>query len=101
MKKHLILFLTCIVCGGGQLLAQKYQPKYLREKDETFKNLTLQTTENGWIEFKAEARICAQTAHPISYELYPNPTERKVTVQYCRPNGDFKKIIPRKFLIIK
>lgn len=66
MNKFLILFLVYIVHGINLLFAQKYQPKYLREKDETFKNLTLQTTENGWIEFKKEARICAQTAHPIS-----------------------------------
>ena len=38
-------------------MAQKYQPKYLREKDEALKNLTLRTTENGWIEFKKEAKI--------------------------------------------
>ena len=34
--------------GGGGLLAQKYQPKYLRNNDEVFKNLTERTTENGW-----------------------------------------------------
>lgn len=61
MKKHLILFLICIVCEGGQLLAQKYQPKYLREDNKAFKNLTTQVTPNGWIEFKREARINPNT----------------------------------------
>ena len=43
--------------GVGLLFAQKDQPKYLRENDKTFKELTLRTTENGWIEFKKEAKI--------------------------------------------
>ncbi|TAE36636.1 MAG: hypothetical protein EAZ70_10720 [Runella slithyformis] len=43
--------------GGRGLLAQKYQTKYLREDNKEFKDLTLRTTENGWIEFKKEAKI--------------------------------------------
>ena len=42
---------------GGGLLAQKYQPKYLREDDKTFKNLTARADNDGWIEFKAEAKL--------------------------------------------
>ena len=33
---------------GGGLFAQKYQPKYLREDNKAFKDLTERTTENGW-----------------------------------------------------
>lgn len=54
MKKHLIFFLIYIVYGTGQLLAQKYQPKYLREDNKEFKNLTTRTDNDGWIEFKKE-----------------------------------------------
>lgn len=61
MKKHLILFLICTVFGAGRILAQKYQPKYLREDNKEFKNLTTQITSNGWIEFKKEARINPNT----------------------------------------
>jgi Zn-dependent metalloprotease len=61
MKKHLLLFLVCIVWGGGKLLAQKYQPKYLREDNKEFKNLATRITESGWIEFKKEARINPNT----------------------------------------
>jgi hypothetical protein len=41
MKKYLIFSLICIVCGGGQLLAQKYQPKYLREDNKAFSPLVV------------------------------------------------------------
>ena len=46
---------------GGGLFAQKYQPKYLREDNKAFKDLTNRTTENGWIEFKQEARVNPST----------------------------------------
>lgn len=44
--------------GGGGLLGQnKYQPKYLREDNKAFKDLTEKTTDNGWITFKKEAKL--------------------------------------------
>ena len=43
--------------GGGGLLAQKYQPKYLREDDQNLKNLTVRTDNDGWIEFKKDAKL--------------------------------------------
>ncbi len=44
--------------GGGVLFAQgKYQPKYLREDNKEFKNLTEKSTDNGWIEFKKEPKV--------------------------------------------
>ena len=45
--------------GGGLLFAQKHNPKYLREDDKAFKELTKRTTPNGFIEFKEEAKVAA------------------------------------------
>ena len=47
--------------GGGGLIAQKYQPKYLREDDQNFKNLTVRTDNDGWIEFKKDAKLNPNT----------------------------------------
>lgn len=50
MKKAFLVLLTLLVYeGGGRLIAQKYQPKYLREDNKEFKNLTEKATDNGWI----------------------------------------------------
>ena len=58
MKKLLLSLLLLVYGGGVLLLAQdKYQPKYLRQDDKAFKDLTIQTTDNGWIEFKKAARV--------------------------------------------
>jgi Zn-dependent metalloprotease len=58
MKKITLLFALLIVYGEGVLFAQgKYQPKYLREDNKEFKNLTEKSTDNGWIEFKKEAKV--------------------------------------------
>jgi hypothetical protein len=45
--------------GGGMLsaLAQKFNPKYLREDNKSFKSLTKSATPDGWLEFKTEAKI--------------------------------------------
>jgi Zn-dependent metalloprotease len=44
--------------GGGRVLSQdNYQPKYLREDNKSFKELTEKTTDNGWIEFKKGAKV--------------------------------------------
>ena len=40
-------------------MAQKHNPKYLREDDKAFKELTKRTTPNGFIEFKEEAKVAA------------------------------------------
>jgi Zn-dependent metalloprotease len=67
MKKALLISLFVLLYGGGRVsFAQtssvpQYKPKYLRENDQNFKNLTTKTTENGWIEFKKEARINPNT----------------------------------------
>jgi Zn-dependent metalloprotease len=45
--------------GGGLLFAQKHNPKYLREDDKAFKEITKRTTSNGFIEFKEEAKVSA------------------------------------------
>ncbi len=48
--------------GGGRLLSQtKYQPKYLRQDDKVFNDLTIRTDNSGWIEFKKTARINPNT----------------------------------------
>ena len=58
MKKYIIyLIIGMVFVGGGSLLAQKYQPKYLREDNKIFKDLTERTTDNGWITFKKEAKL--------------------------------------------
>ena len=63
MKKLLLSLFLLVYGGGGLLLAQntggvpQYQPKYLRQDDKAFKDLTIQTTDNGWIEFKKAARV--------------------------------------------
>jgi hypothetical protein len=58
MKNNILFCLLLIVYGERGVLAQiKYQPKYLREDDKNFKNLTARTDENGWIEFKKEAKL--------------------------------------------
>lgn len=63
MNKILLIYVVNIIITGfnSSVIAQKYKPKYLRENDQAFKNLTLQTTENGWIEFKKEAKINPNT----------------------------------------
>ena len=65
MKKLLILTTICLVYWGGGLLAQQgnsqYTPKYLREDNQAFKNLTTRATENGWIAFKKEAKLNPNT----------------------------------------
>ena len=56
MKK--IFTLLLIVYWGGGLFAQnKYQPKYLRADDKNFKNITVRADDDGWIEFKREAKL--------------------------------------------
>jgi hypothetical protein len=56
MKKTFTLLL--IIYWGGVLLAQnKYQPKYLREDDKNFKSVTKRADNDGWIEFKREAKL--------------------------------------------
>jgi Zn-dependent metalloprotease len=62
MKKIFILALTLLVYLGGGVFAQtsnsaKYSPKYLREDNKEFKNLTEKTTDNGWIIFKKESKL--------------------------------------------
>ena len=61
MKKNLTFVLLLIICGETSLIAQKYQPKYLREDNKAFKSLTERTTENGWITFKKEAKVNPNT----------------------------------------
>ncbi|AXE19182.1 hypothetical protein DR864_16185 [Runella rosea] len=59
--KKILIFLICLVYGGGRLIAQKDRPKYLREDDKSFKEMTTRVSENGWIEFKKEAKINPQS----------------------------------------
>jgi hypothetical protein len=59
MKKLIILSMILLVYGGGRLLSQQpnaqYNPKYLRENDQNFKEITTRT-DNGWIEFKKDKK---------------------------------------------
>jgi hypothetical protein len=50
--KKILIFLLFLVYGHKQLKAQKDLPKYLRENDKSFREMTARTTTNGWIEFK-------------------------------------------------
>jgi uncharacterized membrane protein YkoI len=44
--------------GRGRLFSQnKYEPKYLRQDDKAFNDLTIRTDNSGWIEFKKEAKL--------------------------------------------
>ncbi|WP_157585680.1 hypothetical protein [Runella zeae] len=63
MKTRTLIYCIYIVMGGGILpaLAQKFNPKYLREDNRSFKALTKTATPDGWIEFKKEARINPNT----------------------------------------
>ncbi|AYQ34482.1 hypothetical protein DTQ70_20970 [Runella sp. SP2] len=54
-----------LIYGHRYLKAQQDQPKYLREDNKNFKNLTTRTDNDGWIEFKKE-RIWVQIACSIS-----------------------------------
>ena len=67
--KKLLLSLLLLVYGGVGLFAQKYQPKYLRQDDKAFKDLTIQTTDNGWIEFKKAARVNPTTFSKTSLPI--------------------------------
>jgi hypothetical protein len=40
MKKNILFVLLLLVYEGGLLAQTKYQPKYLREDNKEFKNLT-------------------------------------------------------------
>ncbi|TAG51011.1 MAG: M4 family peptidase, partial [Runella slithyformis] len=88
--------------GGGGLLAQKYQPKYLRENDKSFKELTIKTTENGWIEFKKEAKINPNTffkdygsslglGKDYDFKIFKEETDRKQS-RYQRFQLHYKNI---------
>lgn len=49
------LFLCYLIWGGvTDSFAQKFKPKYLRENDKSFLQLTSRTTDDGWIEFRAD-----------------------------------------------
>jgi hypothetical protein len=64
MKKITLLFtlVLLVYIEISVLLAQpKYQPKYLRQDDKAFNDLTIRTTDNGWIEFKKTARVNPNT----------------------------------------
>lgn len=61
MKRILILLLFTLGYSVEILLAQKFQPKYLREDNWPFKALTKTATPDGWIEFKKEAKINPNT----------------------------------------
>ena len=63
--KHFLF--TCLLgmlfAGGGiSVHAQsKYTPKYLKEDDKAFKELVSEATPNGWMTFKAEAKVKASS----------------------------------------
>ncbi|WP_428667135.1 M4 family metallopeptidase [Runella sp.] len=61
MKKQLLSIILILELSCIPTIAQKYQPKYLKDKDESFNRLILNATENGWIEFKKEAKINPNT----------------------------------------
>lgn len=58
MKKYLLLCLTSMLFAlayPSYVNAQdKFKPKYLRENDRAFLQLTSQATDNGWVEFKKD-----------------------------------------------
>ncbi len=60
MKLIVKLCLIGILLVGGGLLPysvvaqDKYQPKYLREDNKAFRDLTTYTSESGWIEFRRD-----------------------------------------------
>lgn len=55
--KNYFFSLLLIFYGYERVIAQKYQPKYLREDDKNFKNLTVRADNDGWIEFKKESKL--------------------------------------------
>ncbi len=57
--KNLLILITIFIIYGKELLfgQDRYQPKYLREDNKTFKDLTEKTNDNGWIEFKKDAKV--------------------------------------------
>lgn len=45
----------CLRGGNSHVLAQaKFKPKYLREDNKAFKDLTSRATDDGWIEFRKD-----------------------------------------------
>jgi hypothetical protein len=88
--------------GGGRLIAQKHNPKYLRENDAAFENITKRTTPNGFIEFKEEAKVAAadfftQYAQNLGldqhYELQLTKDETdKLQIRHQRYQLYYKKI---------
>ena len=61
MKKILLFNILLLVYGGGRVLSQSHNPKYLREKDGTFQQIAKEMTPSGWIIFKDEAKVNAAT----------------------------------------
>ena len=58
MKTSLVirLFFCYLIWGGVTCsFAQKYTPKYLRENDKSLLQYTSRATDDGWLEFSAQA----------------------------------------------
>ncbi|GAB3968471.1 hypothetical protein GCM10028806_12570 [Spirosoma terrae] len=60
MKPSLVhLLVYYFILGGGvtNLVAQPYQPKYLREQNKTFLALTTNATSDGWLDFRPDGEV--------------------------------------------
>lgn len=77
-----------IVHRIDHLFAQKYQPKYLREDNKNFKNLTTRTDNDGWIEFKRKEfglRLRAQYLRIVPQSNGKKSSNRSVPLSEWRP----------------
>ena len=52
----MLRYLVCclMLVGITDAFAQKFKPKYLRENDKSFLQLTSRATDDGWIEFRTD-----------------------------------------------
>jgi hypothetical protein len=59
MKPSLIYLLVCYFVLGGvtNLVAQKFEPKYLREQDKSLLALTTNATQDGWLDFRPDGEV--------------------------------------------
>ena len=86
--------------GVTNSLAQKYAPKYLRENDKSFLQLTSRATDNGWIEFRQD-----KDAEAIKPETFFSRFGKNVglndgyQMKLVKDETDFRQIRHQHFLL--